>query len=51
MFDYIEAFYNRERLHSTLGYRSPEEYERDYERSDCLREDETDFIEEQAQAA
>ena len=51
VFDYIEAFYNRERLHSTLGYRSPEEYERDYERSDCLREDETDFIEEQAQAA
>ncbi len=32
VFDYIEAFYNRERLHSRLGYRSPEEYERDYER-------------------
>jgi putative transposase len=42
VFDYIEVFYNRERLHSTLGYRSPEEYERDHERSDCLREDEPD---------
>jgi transposase InsO family protein len=51
VFDYIEVFYNRERLHSTLGYRSPEEYERDYERSDCPREDETEFIEEQAKAA
>jgi putative transposase len=51
VFDYIEVFYNRERLHSTLGYRSPEEYERDHERSDCLREDETNFIEEQAKVA
>jgi transposase InsO family protein len=52
VFDYIEVFYNRERLHSTLGYRSPDEYERAYyERSDCLQEDETDFIEEQAKAA
>jgi putative transposase len=31
LFDYIESFYNRERLHSTLGYRSPDEYERDHE--------------------
>jgi transposase InsO family protein len=29
VFDYIEAFYNRQRRHSTLGYLSPEEYERD----------------------
>ena len=27
LFWYIEAFYNRERLHSTLGYLSPAEYE------------------------
>ena len=27
LFEYIEAFYNRERLHSSLGYYSPEEYE------------------------
>jgi transposase InsO family protein len=27
LFYYIEAFYNRERLHSTLGYLSPAEYE------------------------
>ncbi len=28
IFDYIEGFYNRTRMHSTLGYRSPDEYER-----------------------
>ena len=28
VFDYIEAFYNRQRRHSTLGYLSPEEFER-----------------------
>lgn len=28
IFEYIEVFYNRKRLHSTLGYRSPAEYER-----------------------
>ncbi|RLB65605.1 MAG: IS3 family transposase [Deltaproteobacteria bacterium] len=27
VFDYIEAFYNRERRHSYLGYRSPADYE------------------------
>jgi len=27
IFQYIEIFYNRERLHSSLGYYSPEEYE------------------------
>ena len=29
IFEYIEIFYNRERLHSSLGYLAPEEYERD----------------------
>ncbi len=27
LFKYIEAFYNPKRLHSTLGYKSPNEYE------------------------
>ena len=27
LFEYIEVFYNRQRLHSTLGYRSPADYE------------------------
>jgi transposase InsO family protein len=30
VFLYIEEFYNRQRLHSTLGYRSPEDAERDH---------------------
>ncbi|HLF17902.1 MAG TPA: IS3 family transposase [Candidatus Omnitrophota bacterium] len=28
IFEYIEIFYNRKRMHSTLGYLSPAEYER-----------------------
>jgi putative transposase len=28
VFDYIETFYNPRRLHSSLGHRSPDDYER-----------------------
>lgn len=30
IFDYIELYYNRQRLHQTLGYRTPEEVEREW---------------------
>jgi transposase InsO family protein len=29
IFDYIEVFYNRKRKHSTLGYLSPDTYEKE----------------------
>jgi len=34
VFDYIESFYNRTRMHSALGYQSPAQYE---EQFNCLR--------------
>jgi len=37
VFEYIEAFYNRERRHSTLGMLSPAEYERTQEKTITIK--------------
>lgn len=31
IFEYIEVFYNRQRLHSSLGYKSPAEFEQEFQ--------------------
>lgn len=36
VFQYIEGWYNPRRLHSTLGYRSPAEAERDHHSGQAL---------------
>ena len=33
VFEYIEAFYNSKRIHQTLGYQSPNQFEAIYENS------------------
>ena len=39
IFDWIEAWYNPARRHSRLGYRSPDQYERDHDRVSTERPD------------
>lgn len=34
IFEYIETFYNARRLHQSLGYQSPDEYEKEMMKSD-----------------
>lgn len=31
VFEYIEVFYNPKRIHSSLGYQTPKEYEKSYQ--------------------
>jgi putative transposase len=37
LFEWIAVWYNRKRLHSTLGYVSPEEFERQYQPTETMR--------------
>ena len=34
---FLEKIYNRERLHSALGYRPPQEFERHLQRAQAVR--------------
>lgn len=36
IFEWIEVFYNRQRLHSTLGFKSPVEFEKNWSRDQVL---------------
>jgi transposase InsO family protein len=47
LFEYIEIFYNRQRLHSSLGYRSPAEFEKAQEE----RNDESNELGREASSA
>ncbi|NHN35594.1 IS3 family transposase, partial [Paenibacillus agricola] len=31
IFEYIEVFYNNQRIHSSIGYNTPSDYERMYQ--------------------
>lgn len=36
IFEYIEVYYNRQRIHSTIGYRTPHEFELEFDRRGML---------------
>ncbi len=36
VFDYIEGFYNENRIHSSLGFISPEKFESNYQKKRAL---------------
>ena len=41
VFQYIEMFYNRKRIHQTLGYMTPEQYETEHEQTKAVGAPET----------
>lgn len=43
IFEYIEGFYNRKRLHSSIGYQSPEEFEKEKLKSTFERKERQNF--------
>ena len=44
VFEYIEAFYNRRRRHSTLGMVSPAEYEQNQTKRDINQNQTTNYL-------